>query len=526
MDAVKIGKYIAGLRKDKHQTQSKLAELIGVSDKAISKWESGNGLPDIAIIPDLAKALGISTDELLAGESKKASANESVFQKIAAGELDLTEEMGKGLKIDEPDGYSHTLAEACVEKNNIELFRLLIKLNKVSIDHRRETRTDVWQQVTTKIYEEKAIFDHARLTGRNRAEYPKDYSDSAFFCLAVKNRADDILTQLDIGCRTFSEDEAACIADDFDYFYEKFFRNGFPSYIGSLVVALLKKGKRKEARKLLDLIPPYRKEIEQKCEEHKKAHSRNNFGTSNQWDIQWDTGAGYETVFDTKLRYDLMMRHKIKMRCYNDPRESRIIGNAIVFTREEYEAIGFIAPEFIALCRAVGCSPTVDEELLSRLLEKDDEKAFLAFTEGSPLSAPLEKLILHSHGKIRAAYFKANTPKKFNDVIEAGDIDLALSLLSSPKAILQYANEVSLELLAAKETFPLLQKFLPFLSRSQLDRLLNGIVAADNTEARLLLLEAGAVLYTTVDGQLHKDELQTEILYRTLKLEKSLGEKK
>ncbi len=521
MDTIKIGMYIASLRKAKNQTQSELAETLGVSDKTISKWESGKGLPDIAIIPDLVKALGVSVDELLAAESRKTSANESVFQKIAAGELNMFEEMGKGLKIDEPDGYGHTLAEACAEKNNIELFRLLIKLKKVSIRHKSETHTDVWEQTKTTVYEEKLIFDHARATGKFHSEYPKNYSDSEFFCFAVKNRADDILAQLDIECRAFTDEEAACIADDFDYFYHTYFGKAFPSYIGSLIAALLKQGKRKEAQSLLDLIPPYKQEMEQKGAEHGKAHSRNNFGTADRWDILWDTGAAYETVYDTELRCDLMMRHKIKVRCYDDPRKQpRIIGNAIVFTREDYEKIGFAAPDFLAACRAAGYAPNVDEKLLTLLLEKDDEKVFLAFTEGKPLSAALEKCILNSHGKIRAAYLKTNTPKNINDVIASGDIDLAMSVLSTPKATLQYANEVSLELLGTKVALPVLKKLLPFLEKAQLDKLLNELVAADNTEAKILLIESGAILRVLREGQWHKDELQTEILYRTLKLEK------
>ena len=68
MDQVKIGKLIAMLRKEKGLTQSKLGEIVGVSDGAVSKWERGETCPDISIINLLSKTLGITSDELLAGE--------------------------------------------------------------------------------------------------------------------------------------------------------------------------------------------------------------------------------------------------------------------------------------------------------------------------------------------------------------------------------------------------------------------------------------------------------------------------
>lgn len=62
------GKTIKELREKRVFTQKELAEKINVSDKTISKWETGKGLPDIGIIEELSKALGISVGELLTGE--------------------------------------------------------------------------------------------------------------------------------------------------------------------------------------------------------------------------------------------------------------------------------------------------------------------------------------------------------------------------------------------------------------------------------------------------------------------------
>jgi len=71
MDNKKIGKLIASLRKKQNLTQQELGDKVGVGFRAVSKWERGINLPDIGIINDLSKTLGISSDELLSGEIKE-----------------------------------------------------------------------------------------------------------------------------------------------------------------------------------------------------------------------------------------------------------------------------------------------------------------------------------------------------------------------------------------------------------------------------------------------------------------------
>lgn len=75
MDNIQTGKLIAELRKKYGLTQQQLADELNLSNKTISKWESGNGSPDIANLPVLAEALGISVDELLKGEINGAETN-------------------------------------------------------------------------------------------------------------------------------------------------------------------------------------------------------------------------------------------------------------------------------------------------------------------------------------------------------------------------------------------------------------------------------------------------------------------
>ena len=68
MDQVKIGKFIASCRKEKGFTQAALAEKLGITDRAVSKWETGKSLPDASIMIELCKLLEIDVNELLTGE--------------------------------------------------------------------------------------------------------------------------------------------------------------------------------------------------------------------------------------------------------------------------------------------------------------------------------------------------------------------------------------------------------------------------------------------------------------------------
>ena len=68
MDAKATGRFIAELRRQKGYTQKELAEKIMVTDKAISRWETGKGLPDTSLLKPLGDILGVSVGELLSGK--------------------------------------------------------------------------------------------------------------------------------------------------------------------------------------------------------------------------------------------------------------------------------------------------------------------------------------------------------------------------------------------------------------------------------------------------------------------------
>ena len=67
MDNEKIGKLIYGLRKERNMTQLQLAEILHISDKTVSKWERGQGCPDISLLVDLSCVLGVDMEKLLSG---------------------------------------------------------------------------------------------------------------------------------------------------------------------------------------------------------------------------------------------------------------------------------------------------------------------------------------------------------------------------------------------------------------------------------------------------------------------------
>ena len=84
-----LGRRIARLRLAKTATQERLAKELNVSPQAVSKWENDINYPDISLLPDLARFLGVSVDELLSGAS--ASAQESVAAQESAAEKSTSE---------------------------------------------------------------------------------------------------------------------------------------------------------------------------------------------------------------------------------------------------------------------------------------------------------------------------------------------------------------------------------------------------------------------------------------------------
>ena len=90
MDQIKTGKFIADCRKSKKLTQAQLAEKLGITDRAISKWETGRAMPDVSIMLALCDVLGISVNELLCGEKIIMENNDQKNEQLL---LDMAKEI-------------------------------------------------------------------------------------------------------------------------------------------------------------------------------------------------------------------------------------------------------------------------------------------------------------------------------------------------------------------------------------------------------------------------------------------------
>ncbi len=90
MDQIKIGRFIAECRKNQNLTQLQLAGKLGITDKAISKWERGIAMPDTSIMLELCEVLCISVNELLNGEKISMENNSQKNEQLL---LDMAKEM-------------------------------------------------------------------------------------------------------------------------------------------------------------------------------------------------------------------------------------------------------------------------------------------------------------------------------------------------------------------------------------------------------------------------------------------------
>ena len=96
MDQIRIGKFIAESRKQKNLTQSQLSEKLGITDKAISKWERGIAMPDSSIMLELCDILGITVNELLSGEKINMENNNQKNEQLL---LEMAKELEKKNKM-------------------------------------------------------------------------------------------------------------------------------------------------------------------------------------------------------------------------------------------------------------------------------------------------------------------------------------------------------------------------------------------------------------------------------------------
>lgn len=98
MNQEKIGKFIAELRKEKKMTQIDLANKLGITDRAISKWENGRGMPDLSLLTSLCEILDVSINELLSGERLNKKDYQEKLEKNIINAIDYTDKKVKKIK--------------------------------------------------------------------------------------------------------------------------------------------------------------------------------------------------------------------------------------------------------------------------------------------------------------------------------------------------------------------------------------------------------------------------------------------
>ena len=111
MDQIKIGKFISSCRKEEGMTQAELAEKLGISDRAVSKWETGKSMPDSGIMLELCGFLKINVNELLSGERIMAEFySKQVEENLLAMRREVEERDRRALKLEYWMGFSAVLS--------------------------------------------------------------------------------------------------------------------------------------------------------------------------------------------------------------------------------------------------------------------------------------------------------------------------------------------------------------------------------------------------------------------------------
>ncbi len=82
MDMIKIGKFLQELRKEKSMTQEQLAEKLGVARRTVSRWETGNNLPDLDILVELSDLYSVDLREIISGERKSERMDQELKETV------------------------------------------------------------------------------------------------------------------------------------------------------------------------------------------------------------------------------------------------------------------------------------------------------------------------------------------------------------------------------------------------------------------------------------------------------------
>lgn len=229
MNTEKIGKFIAQKRKEKNYTQKELALKLGVTDRAVSKWERGLGCPDISLLEDLSKILDISIVELLNGESKE---DLKILEKDLINSMRISKENEKNRIINNLNVILETIIIIvifmlvilniinCIElnkketndldnniverTNNLEKYINIIKNNKGKYSDEDYKKIIAYVNDLDKLFskETKEILNKSEYTLKDYYEFHKYHynniysQDKSLYCILIKydiNKVDNML---------------------------------------------------------------------------------------------------------------------------------------------------------------------------------------------------------------------------------------------------------------------------------------------------------------------------------------------
>ncbi len=135
IDMDRFGRFLAEGRREKGITQKHLAQELGVTDKAVSKWERGRSLPDVALLLPLSEALGVSVTELLRGERMQGEMSASEVERMVARSQELSrEEEEKQVRIKQKRLIFYTVEMALAALEVVGLHFLGISWEDISLD--------------------------------------------------------------------------------------------------------------------------------------------------------------------------------------------------------------------------------------------------------------------------------------------------------------------------------------------------------------------------------------------------------
>jgi transcriptional regulator with XRE-family HTH domain len=98
MNMIKTGKFLQELRKEKELTQEQLAEQLGVARRTVSRWETGNNMPDLDILVELSDLYSVDLREILSGERKSETMDQELKETVLQVADYSSEEKNKGYR--------------------------------------------------------------------------------------------------------------------------------------------------------------------------------------------------------------------------------------------------------------------------------------------------------------------------------------------------------------------------------------------------------------------------------------------